>query len=50
MIFQLQPIITPLIIDQLTCSLPKIGTTFHGKENEKTQFCLSPQKEGVIEL
>ena len=26
---QLHPIITPLILDQLACSLPKTNTTFH---------------------
>ena len=29
LIFQLHPIITPLILDQLACSLPKSNTTFH---------------------
>ena len=29
LIFQLQPIINPLILDQLACSLPKTNTTFH---------------------
>ena len=29
LIFQLHPIITPLILDQLACSLPKTNTTFH---------------------
>ena len=29
MTFQLHPIITPLILDQLACSLPKTNTTFH---------------------
>ena len=28
-IFQLHPIINPLILDQLACSLPKTNTTFH---------------------
>ena len=28
-IFQLHPIKTPLILDQLACSLPKTNTTFH---------------------
>ena len=28
MIFQLHPIITPLLLDQLACSLPKTNTTF----------------------
>ena len=28
-IFQLHPIETPLILDQLACSLPKTNTTFH---------------------
>ena len=29
LIFQLHPIITPLILDQFACSLPKTNTTFH---------------------
>ena len=29
LIFQLHPIITSLILDQLACSLPKSNTTFH---------------------
>ena len=29
LIFQIHPIITPLILDQLACSLPKTNSTFH---------------------
>ena len=29
LIFQLLPIITPLILDQFACSLPKTNITFH---------------------
>ena len=29
LIFQLHPITSPLILDQLACSLPKTNTTFH---------------------
>ena len=28
-IFQLHPILTPLILDQLACSIPKTNNTFH---------------------
>ena len=47
---ELQPIITPLIIDQLTCSLPKNVTTFHGKKDGTIHFCLSSHKRGVFAL
>ena len=50
LIFQLHPIITPPIMDQLTCSLPKNVTTFHEKEDGIIQFCLRPHKRGVIAL
>ena len=33
LIFQLHPKKTPLIMYQLTCSLPKYVITFHGKED-----------------
>ena len=49
-IFQLLPIITPLILDQLTCSLPKNVTTFHGEQDGIIHFCLSPNKRGVLAL
>ena len=48
LIFPLHTIITPLIMDQLTCSLPKNVTTFHEKEDEIIQFCLRPHRRGVI--
>ena len=44
LIFQLLFIITPLILDQLTCSLPKNVTTFHRQQEGIIHFCLSPQK------
>ena len=44
MIFQLLPIITPQILDQLTCSLPKNVTTFHRQQEGIIHFCLCPQK------
>ena len=48
--FQLLLIITPLILDQLTCSLPKNVTTFHRQQEGIIHFCLSPQKNGVLAL
>ena len=48
--FQLHPIITQLILAQLTCSLPKNVTTFHGKQDRIIYFCLSPHYRGVLEL
>ena len=50
MIFQLLPIITPQILDQLTCSLPKNVTTFHRQQDGIIHFCLSPNKWGVLAL
>ena len=50
LIFQLLPIITPLILDQLTWSLPKNVTTFHRQQEGIIHFCLSPPKNGVLAL
>ena len=50
LIFQLHPIITPPIMDQLTCSLPKNVTTFHGKQDGTIHFCVSPYIRGVLAL
>ena len=50
LIFQLHSIITPQIMDQLTCSLPKNVTTFHGKEDGIIHFCLTLHKWGVLAL
>ena len=50
LIFKLLPIMTPLILDQLTCSLPKNVTTFHGQQDGIIHFCLSPNKRGVLAL
>ena len=50
LIFQLLPIITPPKRDQLTCSLPKNVTTFHGEQDGIIHFCLSPNKKGVLAL
>ena len=47
---QLLPIITPLILDQFTCSLPKNVTTFHGQQDGIIHFCLTPNKRGVLAL
>ena len=49
-IFQLLSIITPLLLDQLTCSLPKKVTTFHRQQDGVTHFCLSPNKSSVLAL
>ena len=46
-IFQLLSMITPLILDQLTCSLPKNVTTFHREQDDVIHCCLSPYKMGV---
>ena len=46
----LLPIITPLILDQLTCSLPKNITTFHEEKDGIIHSCLSPYKRGVLTL
>ena len=50
LIVQLLPFITPLILDQFTCSLPKNVTTFHRQQDGVTHFCLSPNKSGVLAL
>ena len=50
LIVQLLFIMTPLILDQLTCSLPKIVTTFHRQQEGIIHFCLSPPKNGVLAL
>ena len=50
LIFQLLHFITPLILDQLTCSLPKNVTTFHRQQDGIIHFCLSPNKRGVLAL
>ena len=50
MTFQLHPIITPLILDQLACSLPKNVTTFHREQDGIIHFCLSPNKRDVLAL
>ena len=50
LIFQLLPIRTPLIQDQLRWSLPKNVTTFHGQCEGVIHFCLSPNKWGVLAL
>ena len=48
LIVQLLPIITPLILEQLTWSLPKNVTTFHGEQDGIIHFCLSPYKMGIF--
>ena len=50
LIVQFLPIITPLILDQLTWSLPKNVTTFHGQQDGIIHFCLSPNNRGVLAL
>ena len=50
MIFQLLPIITPQILDQLTCSLPNNVTTFHRQQDGIIHFCLSPNKRCVLAI
>ena len=50
LIVQLLPNITPLILDQFTCSLPKNVTTFHRQQDGGTHFCLSPNKSSVLAL
>ena len=47
LIFELLPIITPLLLGQLTCSLPKNVTIFHGEQDEIIHFCFSPHKRDV---
>ena len=50
LIFQRLPIITPLLLDQLTCFLPKNVTTFYGEQDGIIHFCLSPNERGVLAL
>ena len=50
LIVQLLPFITPLILDQFTCSLPKNVTTFHRQQDGIIHLCLSPNKRGVLAL
>ena len=50
LIFKLLPIMTPLILDQLTFSLPKNVTTFHRQKDGIIHFCLTPNKRGVLAL
>ena len=50
LIVQLFPIISPLILDQFTCSLPKNVTTFHREQDGIIHFCLSPNKRDVLAL
>ena len=50
MIFQLLPIITLQILEQLTCSLPKNVTTFHRQQDGIIHFCPSPNKRGILVL
>ena len=50
LIVQLLPNITPLILDQFTCSLPKNVTTFHMEQDKLIHFCLSPNIKGVLAL
>ena len=50
LIFPLHTIITPLIMDQLTCSLPKNVTIFHGKKDGSIHICLSLHKRGALAL
>ena len=49
-IVQLLPIITPLLLDQFKCSLPKNVTTFHGQKDGINHFRLTPNKRGVLAL
>ena len=37
-----------IILDQLTCYLPKNVTTFHGEQDGIIHFCLRPHKRGVF--
>ena len=50
LIVQLFPIISPLILDQFTCSLPKNVTTFQWEQDGIIHFCLSPNKRGVLAI
>ena len=50
LIFQLLPIITSLILNQWTWFLPKNVTTFHGQQDGIINFCLSPNKMGVLAI
>ena len=47
-VFLLLPIITPLILDQLTCSLAENITTFLEEKYGIIHFCLSPYKMVVL--
>ena len=48
--FWVYPIMTLLIMDQMTWSLPKNVTTFHGQQEGIIHFCLSPNKRGVLAI
>ena len=48
--FQLLHIVTLLSLDQLTWSLTKNVTTFHGQQEGIIHFCLSPNKRGVLAI
>ena len=48
LIVQLLPNISPLILDQFTCSLPKNVTTFHRQQDGIIHFYLIPNKIGVL--
>ena len=50
LISPLHPVITHLILDLMTCSLPKNVTTFHREQDGIIHFCLSPNKRGVLAL
>ena len=50
LIVQLLSIITPLLLNQFTCSLPKNVTTFHRQQEGTIHFCLSPNKMGVLAI
>ena len=39
--FQLLPIMTPLMLDQLTYSVPRNVTTYYEEKDEIIHFCLS---------
>jgi len=47
LIFQRLPIITPLLLDQLTCFLPKNVPTIHEEKDGIIHFCLSSFTMGV---
>ena len=50
LIVQLLPFITPPILDQFACSLPKNLTTFHRQQDGIIHFYLNPNKKGVLVL